>query len=270
MGRNWDKPNVEDVKADKEKSKGESKATEETAALPKTPDSSNPKPKAKKPRTSTAASLAKSPNATGLKVSKPKKKELKVIPGKASKSSASLSPPPKLASGPKPHDPTKKQRPSHVFSFSDSSLTDEEMDGQTSKVGESSKTKTKTKKDAKDVVKRPTKKDDGKVKAKAKEVNGKEKTAVKGEKGKGKGKGKAKEAIKEGEKKVRAKPVKKPEVVVEPPVFEKVDTRLGRVEAEHRITVSLASQAWLILVTRIPMPLPKCALNSRTIVACAR
>ena len=248
MGRNWDKPNVEDVKAAKEKGKGKSKATEDTAALPKTPDSSDPKPKAKKPRTSTAASLAKSPNTAGLKVSKPKKKELKVIPGKASKSSDTLSPPPKLSSGPKPHDPTKKQRPSHVFSFSDSSLTDEEMDGQTSKVGESSKTKTKTKKDAKAGVKRPTKKDDGKVKAKAKEVNGKEKTAVKGEKGKGKGKGKgkAKEAIKEGEKKVQAKPVKKPEVVVEPPVFEKVDTRLGRVEAEHRIMVSLASQAWLI------------------------
>jgi len=244
MGRNWDKPNVENVKPAKEKSKGKLKATEDTAILPKTPDSSDPKPKAKKPRTSTAASLAKSPNATGLKVSKPKKKELKVIPGKASKSSPSLSPPPKLTSGPKPHDPTKKQRPSHVFSFSDSSLTDEEMDGQTSKVGESSKTKAKTKKYAKDVVKRPTKKDDGKVKAKVKEVNGKEKTAVKGEKGKGKAK--AKEAIKEGEKKVRAKPVKKPEVVVEPPVFEKVDTRLGRVEAEHRIMVSLASPAWLI------------------------
>jgi len=243
MGRNWDKPNVENVKPAKEKSKGKSK---DTAALPKTPDSSDPKPKAKQPRTSTAASLAKSPNTAGLKVSKPKKKELKVIQGKASKSSASLSPPPKLTSGPIPHDPTKKQRPSHVFSFSDSSLTDEEMDGQTSNIGESSKTKTKTKKDAKDVVKRPSKKDDGKVKAKAKEVNGKEKTAVKGEKGKGKGKGKAKEAIKEGEKKVRAKPVKKPEVVVEPPVFEKVDTRLGRVEAEHRIMVSLASQAWLI------------------------
>jgi hypothetical protein len=238
MGRNWDKPNVKDVAPAKEKSKGKSKTTENTATLPKTPDSSDPKPKAKKPRTS----RAKSPNAAAPKVSKPKKKEPKTVQADISKLSDSLSPPPAIPSGPKPHDPTKKQRPSHAFSFSDSSLTDEEMDGQTSKVGESFKTKTKTKK-AQDGVKKPTKKDDGKVKVKSKDVKGKEKTAVKGEKAKGK----AKDVLKNGEKKVRAKPAKKPDVAVEPPVFEKVDTRLGRVEAEHRIMVSLAPRAWLNL-----------------------
>jgi hypothetical protein len=243
MGRNWDKPDVKDVKPAKEKSKGKSKATEDTATLPKTPDSSDPKPKAKKPRASTATSRAKSPNAAVPKVSKPKKKEPRTVPADISKLSDSLSPPPPaIPSGPKPHDPTKKQRPSHAFSFSDSSLTDEEMEGQTSKVGESSKVKPKPKK-AKDGVKKPTKKDDGKVKAKAKEVSGKETTAVNGEKGKGK----AEDVPKNGEKKVRAKPAKKPEVAVDPPVFEKVDTRLGRVEAEHRIMVSLALRAWLNL-----------------------
>ena len=244
---------MEDVKPAKDKSKGKSKVTEDTATLPKTPDSSDPKPKAKKPRTS----RAKSPNTAAPKVSKPKKKEPKTVPAELPKYSASLSPPPTLSSGPKPHDPTKKQRPSHAFSFSDSSLTDEEMDGQTSKVGESSKTTTKPKK-AKDGVQKPTKKDDGKVKAKAKDVSGKGKTAVKGEKGKGK----AKDVPKNGEKKVRAKPAKRPEVAVEPPVFEKVDTRLGRVEAEHRIMVSLALQAWLTLATRISMPFPKCTFHS--------
>jgi hypothetical protein len=228
MGRNWDKPDVKDAKPAKEKSKGKTKTTEDTATLPKTPDSSDPKPKAKKPRASTATSRAKSPNAAAP-MSKAKKTAAEV-----SKSSPSLSPPPAIPSGPKPHDPTKKQRPSHAFSFSDSSLTDEEMGGQTSKVGESSKTTTKPKK-VKDGVKKPTNKVDGKVKVKAKEVKGKEKTAVKGEKAKGK----AKDVPKNGEKKVRAKPTKKPEVAVEPPVFEKVDTRLGRVEAEHRIMVSL-------------------------------
>jgi len=116
------------------------------------------------------------------------------------------------------------------------------MEGQTSKVGESSKTTTKPKK-VKDGVKKPTKKEDGKVKAKVKDSKGKEKTPVKGEQGKGK----AKDVPKTGEKKVRAKPAKKPEVAVDPPVFEKVDTRLGRVEAEHRIMVSLALRAWLNL-----------------------
>ena len=243
MGRNWDKPNVKDVKPAKEKSKGKPTATEDTATLPKTPDSSDTKPKAKKPRASTATSRAKSPNAVAPKLSKPKKKEPKTLPADISKSSDSLSPPPPaISSGPKPHDPTKKQRPSHAFSFSDSSLTDEEMEGQTSKVGESSKTTTKPKK-VKDGVKKPTKKEDGKVKAKVKDSKGKEKTPVKGEQGKGK----AKDVPKTGEKKVRAKPAKKPEVAVDPPVFEKVDTRLGRVEAEHRIMVSLALRAWLNL-----------------------
>jgi hypothetical protein len=262
MGRNWDKPNVKDIKPAKEKSKGKSKATEDKAALPKTPDSSDPKPKAKKPRTS----RAKSPNAAASKVSNPKKKKQpKLVLAVVSSSSGSLSPPPAIPSGPKPHDPTKKQRPSHAFSFSDSSLTDEEMEGQTSKVGESSKTITKPKK-AKDGVKKPTKKDDGKIKVKAKEVNGNDKTAVKGEKGKGK----AKDVLKNGEKKVRAKPIKKPEVAVEPPVFGRVDTRLGRVEAEHRIMVSRRRRAWLMSVARVFMPVPKCTFNPRKIVACAR
>ena len=53
----------------------------------------------------------------------------------------------------------------------------------------------------------------------------------------GKGKGKAVEA--DETKKVRTKPVKKPEVIVEPPAFEKVDTRLGKNEAEQRMHVSL-------------------------------
>ena len=244
---------MEDVKPAKEKSKGKSKVTEDTATLPKTPDSSDPKSKAKKPRTS----RAKSPNTAAPKVSKPKKKESKLVSAERSKSSASLSPPPTLPSGPKPHDPTKKQRPSHAFSFSDSPLTDEEMDGQTPKVGESSKTKPKPKK-AKDEVKKPTKKDAGNAKTKTKEASGKGKTAVKGENGKGK----AKDVPKNAEKKVRAKPAKKPEVAVDPPVFEKVDTRLGRVEAEHRIMVSLALQAWLTSATRIFMPFPKCTFHS--------
>ena len=47
--------------------------------------------------------------------------------------------------------------------------------------------------------------------------------------------------VKDGEivKKPRAKLVKKPEVPVEPPVFEKVETRLNREEAEQRIAVRL-------------------------------
>ena len=58
------------------------------------------------------------------------------------------------------------------------------------------------------------------------------KKGVKGEKVKGK--------AKDGEvvKKPRAKPVKKPEVPVEPPIFEKVDTRLSKNDAEYRIYVS--------------------------------
>jgi len=72
-------------------------------------------------------------------------------------------------------------------------------------------------------------KTDGKGKGK-----GKEPVAVNGA---SKGKGKAKEAV-AGEKKPRAKSVKKVEKPVEPPVFEKVDTRLGHVEAEQKIMVS--------------------------------
>lgn len=52
-----------------------------------------------------------------------------------------------------------------------------------------------------------------------------------------KGKGKAKVDGGEVVKKPRAKPVRKPEVPVEPPAFEKVDTRLGKEEAEQRIAV---------------------------------
>lgn len=253
MGRGWDKPDGKDTKTVGAKSKGKAKATGDQATLPITPESSETKPKTKKPRTSTATSLAESPNGADSKVSKPKtKKEPKPVPnGKVSTSSDSLSPPPAVSSGPKPHDPTKKQRPSHVFSFSDSSLTDEEDGDQSTKAGEPSKAKpkTSTKKDKnttkKDKItnkketksetkaedKKSTKKGEGKAKS-TKAANGKEKQG-KVEKGKGK----AKEA-KDGEKKVRAKPVKKVEVPVDPPVFEKVDTRLGRVEAEHRIMVS--------------------------------
>jgi hypothetical protein len=141
--------------------------------------------------------------------------------------------------GPQPHDPKKKQRPSHVFSLdfdSDSSLTPP-AEGDSTKVNDSTVTKAtkptkpKTAKQAGSVkAEGVTKtKTDGKGKGK-----GKEAAAVKGVP---KGKGKAKEAV-AGEKKPRAKPVKKVEKPVEPPVFEKVDTRLGHVEAEQKIMVS--------------------------------
>lgn len=56
--------------------------------------------------------------------------------------------------------------------------------------------------------------------------------------GKVKPNGKAKNAsVQNGDKKPRAKPVKKPEVPVEPPAFEKVDTRLGLEEAQQRMQV---------------------------------
>lgn len=240
LGRNYakedgqmvSKPAGEKVKG-KGKGKGKDKAKEDGAAIPVTPESSGSKPKAKKARAS-AATMTKSPEtADRISTKKKTKKEPKVdsVP-RASASSGSLSPPPAIAAGPKPHDPTKKQRPSHAFSLdSDSSLTDEEVDG--SKPGEPSGPKTKVKQNSK-VGAKPAKKGDGKVKSKLKDAGGKVKTPVKGEKGKSINKG----VTKEGEKKVRAKPVKKPEVAVEPPVFEKVDTRLGRVEAEHRIMVS--------------------------------
>ena len=51
--------------------------------------------------------------------------------------------------------------------------------------------------------------------------------------------GKQKTTIDTLMKKADARPVKKPEIVVEPPIFEKVDTRLGREEAEQRISVCL-------------------------------
>jgi len=49
--------------------------------------------------------------------------------------------------------------------------------------------------------------------------------------------GKSEAKIGEVAKKQRARPVKKPEVAVEPPLFEKVSTRMGRREAEQRIAV---------------------------------
>lgn len=218
----------------KVKAKGKGKEKADGAVLPITPDSSESKPKAKKARQSTASKAKSTQTVEAKPVKLKKKKEAKEAPvAEASASSGSLSPPPNLASGPKPHDPTKKQRPSHAFSLdSDSSLTDVEAVGETSKAGGAVKPKAKAKKDTNNGVK-PTKKSDGKVKSKTKDVNGKVKTPVKREKGKSQGKGGI-----EGEKKVRAKPIKKPEVPVDPPVFEKVDTRLGRVEAEHRIMVS--------------------------------
>lgn len=60
-----------------------------------------------------------------------------------------------------------------------------------------------------------------------------------GSQAKKKAEGDRKTAEKEVKSAVKAKPKPKPEVVVEPPVFEKVDTRLGRLEAEQRIMVSL-------------------------------
>jgi len=196
------------------KSKGKEK--EETSTDP-------PKTtKSKKPRVSNATStLANSPDTKA----KPKSKAKTEVETKAIGSSPSLSPPPALPPGPKPHDPKKKQRPSHVFSFSsDSTLTEPEVGGPSVKPKKAAKVK--------DDSKKTTKKSAEKV------VNGTGKGKVNGKEEKGKGKGKAKEA-KDGEKKVRARPVKKPEVPVDPPVFEKVDTRLGRIEAEHRMMVCL-------------------------------
>jgi hypothetical protein len=161
-----------------------------------------------------------------------------------------------LPSGPKPHDPKKKQRPSHVFlSDSDSSLTETEEIG-----GPSVKPKKAAKVKVKDATKKTTKKKDGSAKA-AEKANGKGKGKGKEKvdkeaKVKGDGKGKSKEG-KDVEKRVRAKPVKKPEVPVDPPVFEKVDTRLGRVEAEHRMMVCLnpcTRADWV--VARIPVSVP--------------
>jgi hypothetical protein len=244
LGRDWDKPNgiaKKDIKPKGGNSKGKGKAEENGTALPITPESSESKPKAKKPRVSTAtSSRAKSPKDDALKISKPKpKKKKEPVPVVVSGSSPSLSPPPALPSGPKPHDPAKKQRPSHAFSLSESPLTDEEVVGQPPKAGQSSKPKNK--KAIKGDTKVTTKKEGGKVKSTTKKADEKQKPAVKDEKGKGKAK-----QIKPVDKKPRAKPVKKIEVPVEPPVFEKVDTRLGRVEAEHRIMVSSPWETWLI------------------------
>ena len=48
-------------------------------------------------------------------------------------------------------------------------------------------------------------------------------------------------------KKSERKAVKKAEIAVEPPIFEKVDTRLGREEAEQRICVCLMSTVRSVL-----------------------
>lgn len=79
--------------------------------------------------------------------------------------------------------------------------------------------------------------------------------------------GKGKGGAKEGEvKKPRPKAVKKPEIPVEPPVFDKVDTRLGRVEAEQRMAVIrlLGSEASTETEAAegIPCPLQTCPLDT--------
>jgi len=202
------------------KSKGKEKEEISTDSLKTT--------KSKKPRVSNATSTLANSSDTKAKPKPEAKTEVEI---KAIASSPSLSPPPALPPGPKPHDPKKKQRPSHVFSFSsDSTLTEPEVGGPSVKPAKAVK--------AKDDLEKTTKKSAEKV------VNGTGKGKVNGKEEKGKGKGKAKEA-KDGEKKVRAKPVKKPEVPVDPPVFEKVDTRLGRIEAEHRMMVCLTWSAKL-------------------------
>ncbi|ORY32872.1 hypothetical protein BCR39DRAFT_464322, partial [Naematelia encephala] len=77
---------------------------------------------------------------------------------------------------------------------------------------------------------KPTK---SKVKAQKEQPGGKISGAAdKKKKEVNKGKGKGKQTVKE--KKPRAKP-KKQEIVVEPPIFENVDTKLSREEAEQRI-----------------------------------
>ncbi|WVW84100.1 hypothetical protein I302_106129 [Kwoniella bestiolae CBS 10118] len=125
--------------------------------------------------------------------------------------------------------------------------------GRTSKVNGEGKSVSGTPKDkkgkAKSTVSTPKQKD-----GKAKEKSGskaKNTPVVEIKKGKSKENGKAtpkkdgkaqkatpKKKVKDEkdkEKKVKPKPVKKPEVIPEPPIFEKVATRLGREEAEQRI-----------------------------------
>lgn len=76
--------------------------------------------------------------------------------------------------------------------------------------------------------------DKNKANGQTEKVKGK----AKADPAKGKGKGKTGAEGKEKDKKPRPKPEKKPEVPVDPPRFEKIDTRLGREEVEHRIMVS--------------------------------
>ncbi|WWC62148.1 uncharacterized protein I303_104740 [Kwoniella dejecticola CBS 10117] len=67
------------------------------------------------------------------------------------------------------------------------------------------------------------------------EIGKKSKNKAAQQEGKATPKKPGKAGDKDKEKKVKPKPVKKPEVIPEPPVFEKVDTKLGREEAEQRI-----------------------------------
>jgi hypothetical protein len=198
---------------------------------------------AKAARKSTSKAVTKAAESVKAKPAAKKTKKEKKNDEVAGSGESSLTPEPTsvngTVNGPQPHDPKKKQRPSHVFSLdfdSDSSLTPP-AEGDSKKVNGSTVTKAakpakpKTAKQAGSVkAEGVTKtKTDGKGKGK-----GKEPVAVNGA---SKGKGKAKEAV-AGEKKPRAKSVKKVEKPVEPPVFEKVDTRLGHVEAEQKIMVS--------------------------------
>lgn len=90
------------------------------------------------------------------------------------------------------------------------------------------------------------------TKTEKKEKGGPVMTPKKGDKSKSKDK----------DKKPRAKPVKKPELPVDPPAFEKVDTRLGKGEVEHRIMVGCVISPELIIASRIPQPLQACPVSS--------
>ena len=83
--------------------------------------------------------------------------------------------------------------------------------------------------------------------------------------------GKAKEDVQDGipEKKPRPKPVKKPEIPIEPPEFEKVDTRLSWEEAEQRMAVSKTpvKRRWLIsAVSRVYRSISIGLIHTRTIL----
>lgn len=173
-------------------------------------------------------------------------------------SSPSLSPPPKAKpiahNGPRPLSATKAARPSHVFSLaSDSELSELDAEGETRVNGTASKAKKATKPRASGTKSQSTSATTSKSKVAGKANVQAEKTKVKGKAKAGAGaeKGRTVTVAKEKVKKPRPKPEKKPEVPVDPPKFEKVDTRLGREEVEQRIMVNPVpsnSSAQLVLM----------------------